>query len=373
MSEACDAGLAGELALSPPRPDAKRRRRRAGMLEQLPKWVNLIPMVAQWLWLSVRYRSISLPSTANPSIPSGGLVGEGKLDYFATMGPHALALTATFTTIINEKRDGLAIARTALAAAGLEFPIIVKPDIGWCGFGVRLVRDDSEMAAYLAHFPCGERIVLQRFVPHDGEAGIFYVRAPGDKKGRLIGVLLRYFPRVVGDGISTIAELIAEDPRLRRLGRDGLSEPCCDIDNVPPAGFVVRISTIGSTRVGGLYEDATPLISEALTCAIDTIAQDMKDFNVGRFDVRYESLGALTLGSGFTIIEVNGAGSEAVHAWDPKYTLLRAYAIVFAKQRLLFAIGDSMRRRGHRPIGIAHLVRLHLRQQRLIRRYPPSN
>jgi len=190
------------------------------MLEQLPKWVNLIPMVAQWLWLSVQYRSVSLPSAVNPAIPSGGLVGEGKLDYFATMGPHALAVTATFTTIVNEKQDGLAIARTALAAAGLEFPIIVKPDIGWCGFGVRLVRDDIELAAYLAHFPCGERIVLQRFMPQDGEAGIFYVRAPGDEKGRLIGILLRYFPRVVGDGISTIAELIAEDPRLRRLGLD---------------------------------------------------------------------------------------------------------------------------------------------------------
>jgi hypothetical protein len=46
---------------------------------------------------------------------------------------------------------------------------------------------------------------------------------------------------------------------------------------------------------------------------------------------------------------------------------------VFAKQRQIFAIGDAMRRRGHRPIGVRALARLHLCQQRLIRRYPPSN
>jgi hypothetical protein len=32
-------------------------------------------------------------------------------------------------------------------------------------------------------------------------------------------------------------------------------------------------------------------------------------------------------------MEVNGAGSEAVHAWDPKYSIREVYGIVFAKQR----------------------------------------
>ncbi|HMA50205.1 MAG TPA: hypothetical protein VKP60_10660, partial [Magnetospirillaceae bacterium] len=260
----------------------------------------------------------------------------------------------------------------AMAAAGLVYPIIAKPDIGWCGFGVRLVRNGPELNDYLTRFPRGERIVLQRFMPEEGEAGLFYVRRPDEAKGRLTGILLRHFPRVQGDGISSIAELIAANPRLCRLGRDGLSEPCCDPAGIPTDGEMVRLSTIGSTRVGGLYEDATPLITEVLTDAIDRIAQDMTDFHVGRFDVRYGSLDQLLAGD-VTIIEVNGAGSEAVHAWDPKFTLRQAYAIVFAKQRMLFEIGDTMRRRGRRPIGLAKLARLHLRQQRLIKRYPMSN
>jgi hypothetical protein len=260
-----------------------------------------------------------------------------------------------------------------MAKLGLAYPIIAKPDIGWCGFGVRLVRNDGDLTAYLGSFPRGECIILQQFLPQEGEAGLFYVRRPGEAKGTLTGILLRHFPRVLGNGVSSIAELMAGEPRLRRLGGDGKSETCCDRASIPATGEMVRLSTIGSTRVGGLYEDATDLITGALTDAIDAIAQDMTDFHVGRFDIRYDSLDKLAEGSGFAIIEVNGAGSEAVHAWDPKFTLREAYAIIFAKQRMLFEIGDAMRQRGIRPIGHAKLAKLHFRQQRLIRRYPLSN
>jgi hypothetical protein len=89
--------------------------------------------------------------------------------------------------------------------------------------------------------------------------------------------------------------------------------------------------------------------------------------------VRYKSLGEMRAGTAFEIIEVNGAGSEAVHAWDPRYTPAQAYSIVFEKQRTVFAIGAAMRGRGHRPCGVMALAGLFLHQARLIRLYPPSN
>jgi len=350
-----------------------RRDVPAGRLERLPKWLNLVPMLTQWAWLSLRYGSLTLPTAANPAIATGGLAGEGKLDYFNIMGEHARAAVATYTSVVNTGAASLPVARDAMSAAGLTFPLVAKPDIGWCGFGVRLISDATELVEYLNRFPVGERVVLQRFLPQDGEAGIFYVRKPGAAKGQIIGILLRYFPRVVGDGVRTIAELIAADKRLSRLGRDGLSEPCCDVKRIPAASEIVRLSTVGSTRVGGLYEDATARVTPELTGAIDAIAQDMPDFHVGRFDVRFDSIGALAKGGGFKIIEVNGVGSEAVHAWDPNFTLRQAYAIVFAKQRMIFSIGAAMRHIGHKPTSLFMLAKLYLHQQSLIRRYPPSN
>ena len=55
-------------------------------IEILPKWAFTLPLVLQWLWLSLRYRSLTLPSCVNPSIETGGLVGESKLACLALIG-----------------------------------------------------------------------------------------------------------------------------------------------------------------------------------------------------------------------------------------------------------------------------------------------
>jgi hypothetical protein len=322
-----------------------------GSFEQLPKWLNLIPMVAQWIWLGIRYRSFTLPSSANPGITSGGMVGEGKLEYFAAMGDIALAATAEHIGVHNcQGLDADAVV-ARMRTAGLQFPIVAKPDIGWCGYGVRLLESHDELADYLRSFPDGETFLLQRYLPEPGEAGLFYVRQPDEAEGRLIGILLRDYPAVTGNGIATVAELIAGDVRLRET---------------------VRLSTVASTRVGGCYRDGTMYATPALTARTDAIAKDMGVFLVGRFDVRYHTIESLQRGE-FTIMEVNGAGSEAVHAWDPKYSIRDVYRIVFAKQRLLFRIADANRKRGHRPIALRTLARLYLHQQRVMRSYPPSN
>jgi hypothetical protein len=155
---------------------------------------------------------------------------------------------------------------------------------------------------------------------------------------------------------------------MSRPGHDWRHDPA----RVPAAGEHVRLSTVASTRVGGCYRDGTALATPALLDRVDAIARDMGEFLVGRFDVRYDDIAALQRGE-FTIMEVNGAGSEAVHAWDPKYSIREVYAIVFAKQRRLFAISDAQRRRGVRPIGLSELARLWWKQQRLMAKYPPSN
>ncbi|MEO6365623.1 MAG: hypothetical protein ABIO38_06210, partial [Luteimonas sp.] len=339
-----------------------------GRFEQLPKWLNLVPMVLQWLWLGIRYRSVTLPSAANPHITAGGLVGEGKLEYFRQMGPLARAATAEHIGVRVEESTHASDVVAAMHAAGLRFPIVVKPDLGWCGYGVRKIVDDDALAHYLSLYPRGQMLVLQRYLAEEGEAGLFYMRHRDELTGRLVGVLLRHYPHVIGNGRDTVATLIAADQRLKRATGSRLHECLYDPAFVPSAGEKVRLSTIASTRVGGMYEDATAAATPALTARIDAIARDMPDFHVGRFDVRYSTLEALRAGE-LTIMEVNGAGSEAVHAWDPKYSIAEVYRIVFAKQRALFRIADANRRAGHRPIGMRALARLHLEQQDLMGRY----
>ncbi|MBE7939088.1 MULTISPECIES: hypothetical protein [Ramlibacter] len=352
---------------------ATRRPAALGALERLPKWVICIPLVLQWIVLGIRYRSLSLPTAANPRITAGGMVGEGKLEYFAGMGPVARAATARHIGLRVEDGMSAADVQARMAAGGLGFPVVAKPDLGLCGHGVRRVDGIEALMDYLGRFPQGEVVVLQEYLAQPGEAGIFYARDPATGRGRIIGLALRDFPRVVGDGVRSIAALAAADPRARRLLASPLHDLTRDLSQVPAAGELVRLSTIGSTRVGGLYRDAGTCITPALVDAVDAIARDMPEFYFGRFDVRFDSLADLACGRGLRIMEVNGAGSEAIEAWDPDTPLWRGFALIFAKQRLLFEIAHARRQAGTQPLSLLALAALHLRQQRLIASYPPSN
>jgi hypothetical protein len=351
--------------------------RDVGRFEQLPKWLNLVPMVLQWMWLGLRHGSFTLPSAVNPGITSGGLVGEGKMEYFDAMVGTARAATAAHVAIVASEQRDLPHLLARMQGAGLEFPLVAKPDIGWCGYGVRLLHAPQDLVDYAGRFPGDANFLLQRYLPEPGEAGLFYMRHPGEATGRLIGILLRDYPVVVGNGRDSIARLVSKDARIQRGSTDPMHEISYDSERIPLVGEQVRLSTVASTRVGGRYRDGSALATPTLVAAVDAIAKDMGDattrpFLVGRFDVRYRDESSLQRGE-FTIMEVNGAGSEAVHAWDPKYGIRDVYRIVFAKQRQLFRIGAEQRRLGHRPIGIVALARLYLRQQQLIARYPASN
>jgi hypothetical protein len=339
----------------------------------MPKWLICIPLTLQWLWLALRYQSLTLPTIANPAITAGGLVGEGKLEYFDGMGPLALSATAAYCAVSTHKRYTGAELRELMHGAGLAFPVIAKPDLGLCGYGVRLLANREELRDYLLAFPAGEMVVLQQYLPQEGEAGIFYSRDPDADAGRIIGLALRYFPRVTGDGKRSTAELVAADPRAQRLLQSPQHQPGYNPGRVPSAGEVVRLATIGSTRVGGLYRDGRACITPQLTRAMDAIARDMPAFHFGRFDVRFDKLQDLSAGRAFTIMEVNGAGSEAIEAWDPATGAVAGFRMIFKKQRILFAIGNVMRKKGFTPIGVWSLAQLNRRQNQLIARYPPSN
>lgn len=339
-----------------------------GAIERLPKPILCIPLVMQWLWLGLRYRSLTLPSVVNPAIETGGLAGESKHACLARIGPEYAPWVAR--TILVSPGD---VHRVGAIAGTLGFPLIAKPDIGWCGYGVRRINDAGELAQYIAAFPSRAGFLLQEFVPGPFEAGLFYMRGPTETHGHLIGLAIRHPPQVTGDGVRSIAELMRADPRLFPLmAHYRTALPAGRLDHVPPSGEMVILGTAASLRVGGRYENAMRLNTPTLEGIVDAIARSMNGFYFGRLDVRFSSEDALRQGQ-FQIIEVNGAGSEAIQFWDPTLSLAGAYRGVFAKQKTLFALAADMRATGRIPIGAAALCRAWWGQLRLMRRYPPSN
>jgi hypothetical protein len=370
-----DAGSASPES-HPGMPPLAPSKVRVALSERIPPPLYYIPLVIQWFWLAARYRGLTVPTVSNPLIEAGGLIGESKSDCMAMAAPSAAQWMATTTAIACNGGDDPARdveqAMFALGKAGLAFPVIVKPDIGWRGFGVRRVEDEAQLEAYLREFPPGQRVIIQSYVPWHGEAGVFYVRRPGQERGEIFSLTLRYYPFVRGDGVLSLRKLILTNPRTRwkkgllfALHRDWL-------DEVPPAGALIRLAIVGSNRVGGLYVAGNHCVTPALISRFDEIAKSIPEFYFGRFDIRFRTLDALQRGEDFSIIEINGAGAEAVHIWDPDCPVLEGYRVLFEQQRLMFAIGAANRARGFQPLSPAELIRCQQRQQQLLPTYPAS-
>ena len=184
---------------------------------------------------------------------------------------------------------------------------------------------------------------------------------------------LRHAPHVVGDGVLPLSVLVAQSPLTRRTAGVGTEHVLSgEASRVPDAGERVSLQTVASARVGGRYEDVSASITAALDRRLDDIALSMGEFHYGRYDVKFETFEQLLKGD-FTIIEVNGAGSEAIQFWDPRLSLTQALRGVFRKQSELFASADEMRLHGFRPVSLHALASAFIHQWRLIKRYMPSN
>jgi len=344
-------------------------RPKLSRFEFLPGWVAYGPVVLQWIALGLRYGDFSLPTAANPSITTGGLCGESKAAILDLVGGEARRWIAPYTTMVTGDNDAQA-AQAALREAGLALPLVIKPDIGCNGTGVRLVETEGALLAALAAFPRGVRLVLQRLVAWEGEAGIFYVRGPGESVGHISSLTLKSAPVVIGDGRSSLRALITADPRHGKLRHLYLARLAARLDEVPARGERVRLVFAGNHCKGSIFRNGAAEITPALTARIEAIARSMPDFRFGRIDVRFASLHRLRQGSDFSIIEINGVGSEATHIWDPETTLREVFLAQFRHYRAAFEIGRENRRRGFRPSGLRAMWRDWRNQQRLMASYP---
>ena len=365
-------------------PPLSRADRKVAAAERIPPALFYLPLVINWLRLGVRHRSLTLPTAANPKIFTGGMWGESKCSYFFDVAPAERQWIADFVLV---KRNvgawtlgaDLARATRALDESGLDFPLIAKPNIGWHGHGVRRIDERAQLENYIAQFPQASTLMLQRYVPHAGEAAVLYARLPGDANGRILSLTFRYFPHVLGNGRMTVRQLIHSDERAQwksslHLGVDPTHRGVdpIDLDRIPARGEVVRMALINNQRAGALYRDGRRHITTALEARFDAIARSMTEFHYGRFDLRFETVEGLMRGEDFLIVEINGIGGEAIDCWDPRLAVSEVYRRLAEQQRLLFMIGQRNRARGFHPTGIGDFVSSFFRQTQLIRRYPAS-
>ncbi len=297
------------------------------------------PIYLIWVGLSMRARSFFFFAAANPGIRNGGFLNESKKDISALIPPAFLPKTLFVGIPADEDR---VVAQ--LEKEGIGFPMIGKPDIGGRGRGVRALHNEEDLGDYIRGAPLDFHI--QEFVPYALEAGIFYYRYPDEEQGHISGIVGKSFLCVTGNGQSTVRELLAGNKRAI-LQQKSLKKIPGLLDTVFPAGEERVLVPIGNHARGTLFLDESGLADEKLTLAIDKICRQIPGFYFGRLDIRFSSWDELKRGERFAIIEVNGAGSEPTHIYDPVHSIFFAWKEIVRHWLILWKISRQNHRRGH--------------------------
>ena len=322
-----------------------------------PVWFFNIPVVLNWLRLSLRHRSLTLFTAANPGFPAaGGFVGESKYAILSAL--NGAGDSVARTERVNPVADldvAVDAVRVFMERHSLGFPLVLKPDVGERGVGVRIVRDATEVRDALSR--ADGLVLAQEYVP-GVEFGVLYYRYPGEDQGIVFSVTEKRLPAVVGDGRRNLERLILDDDRAVCLVREYFKANAGRLSWTPEPGERAQLVEVGNHCRGAICLDGRRVQTPRMELAFDLLAKRCAGFHFGRFDVRAPSVDALMQGRDFKIIELNGVTSEATHVYDPQYTPIQAWRTLFEQWRILYDLGAQNRADGCRPATVRELLGL---------------
>lgn len=304
-----------------------------------PFWLFYFPMYFYGLYLAIRAGSFIYFTAVNPGMKYGGAFDMLKYDILSLIQPDYIPMS------VRIKPDISTDELTALMEdSRLDFPLIVKPDIGERGKGVELVDDHSTLHAYLAQQK--ENIILQEYISWPLELGILYYKYPDGSGEEISSVIIRDFLKVTGDGQTSLKSLIEKKNRAQ-LSRKHLFDKYKErLKEIIPEGEEILLEPIGNHNRGTCFLNGKQLINDQMLSVFSEIASDIPGFDYGRFDVKAKSLDDLYHGKNIRILELNGVNSEPGHIYDPDYSLLHAYRDIARHMKIIYKISLINHRKG---------------------------
>ncbi len=289
------------------------------------------PIYFYWFYMCIKARNLFFFNASNPTIENGGFIMERKSDIYNIMPFEYYPKTILLKEGLTRKEIEIIIND-----GNFSFPVIIKPDIGGKGRGVRKIDCIEDAIAYIlfAQFP----MLVQALVNFKNEAGIFYYRYPWQEKGNISGIVAKEFLTIIGDGESTIEKLVKQNKRyilqidaLRKMNEINLNE-------ILKRGEEKILVPFGNHARGAKFIDASYKITPALEKTIDEICKQVPKFYFGRLDIMFNNWEDLTKGENLSIIELNGAGSEPTHIYDPSHSIFYAWKEIIRHWRILYKI-----------------------------------
>ena len=280
------------------------------------------------------------------------MIGESKKDIHELLPTEYYPKTIHF---LHSTQAEVVIRR--IQSDGLRFPLIGKPDIGGRGRGVKLLKDEHDIIEYSQKVLINYHI--QEYIDYPQEVGIFYYRYPDMGKGHISGIVSKEFLTVTGNGKNTLLELLKAGSRsimylksLEAMNHDQLGE-------VIPQGREIVVSPYGNHARGSKFLDYTHWRDAQLEETIDSISKSIPGFYFGRLDIRFRSWDLLKQGKEFIIVEVNGAGAEPTHMYDPRHSVFFAWKEIIRHWNIMEKISRKNHKNGVPYLSFKEGVRMY--------------
>jgi len=307
--------------------------------EYWPFQIVYIPIYFLWAYYAIKARTIFFFNACNPTMANGGFVMDSKIEIYDLIPQQYYPKT----TFVKENIPFEDVVAT-LQQSHIQLPFIVKPDIGLRGSAVKKITNLDELQTY--HGKANFDYLLQDLIPYENEVGIFYVRYPNQKHGKITGIVAKEFLIVEGDGSSTIEELLKANPRYEFQLKALEKEYGSQLNTILSKGEKKNLVPYGNHARGAKFIDASNLISAQLTKVIDDLCLQIPEFYFGRMDLMYHSWEDLEAGKNFSIVELNGAASEPTHIYDPKHSLFFAWKELARHISYMYDISVANHKRG---------------------------
>ena len=313
--------------------------------EYWPMNVVYFPIYFYWIFLSLKAKSLGFFNASNPKIKNGGFAMESKKEIYDLIPKQYYPETLLFNN--NEKLETIL---KEIDNSNIKFPFIIKPDIGLQGLRVEKIHSKKELTAYLKN--ANHDFLIQEFAEFPLEIGLFYYRMPNETKGKITGIVYKDFLIVKGNGINTIQELIIQNPRFA-LQLDALKERFGKkLNEILPKDKNLNLVPFGNHVRGSKFTDVSHWINDKITETFNYICLQIPDFYFGRLDIMFKSREDLEKGENFSIIELNGAGSEPTHMYDPKHSIFFAWKEIIKHYNILYKISTYNYKKGHPYLSI---------------------
>ena len=268
-----------------------------------------------------------------------GFEGETKEEMFQQLQPEIIP-----STIYIQPGENLEAVICKMKHACLNFPVAAKPDVGTKGLLFRKIENKEQLAAYHEAMPI--TYLIQELITYPLELSVFYVRYPDERKGIITGLIAKTYLRVVGDGISTLKELIERHPKAYMMEGEQKHKHALELEIIPVCGEIYYLNELGNHNRGATFTNLNNEIDDRLLCVMNKMNLYSQNFYYGRYDIKTTSLEDMKQGKNISILEFNGVGAEPNHIYDIGLTYMQAIRIIAQHWKYMYDIGRINYKKG---------------------------